>query len=63
VMKPAPETTVAAPTAETRPVAAAAPSAPRRTATVGGGPGPGSSPFRQQQQQQFRTPNFFSFFR
>jgi hypothetical protein len=54
VMKPAPQTTVAAPNAETRPVAAANP-APRRTATTG----------RSQQpwQQPSRSQSFFSFFR
>jgi hypothetical protein len=52
VMKPAPETTVAAPNAEIRSVAANA--APRKT-TTGRAPTP--------QQQQFRSPGFFSFFR
>jgi hypothetical protein len=54
VMKPAPETTVAAPNAEIRPVAANA--APRKTTTTGRAPTP-------QQQQQPRNPGFFSFFR
>jgi hypothetical protein len=57
VMKPAPETTVAAPNAEIRPVAAANP-APRRTV---------STSRAQQQQQQWQQPHrsqgFFSFFR
>jgi hypothetical protein len=52
VMKPAPETTVAAPNSETRPVAAAN-AAPRRTTTVRA----------QPQYQQPRGPSFFSFFR
>jgi hypothetical protein len=50
VMKPAPQTTVAAPNAETRPVASANP-APRRTATSG------------RAQQPSRSQSFFSFFR
>jgi hypothetical protein len=54
VMKPAPETTVAAPNSETRPVAAANPGA-RKTATTGRSP--------QQWQQPNRNPGFFSFFR
>jgi hypothetical protein len=53
VMKPAPQTTVAAPNAETRPVAAANP-APRRTGTTGR-----SQPW----QQPSRSQSFFSFFR
>jgi hypothetical protein len=56
VMKPAPETTVAAPNSETRPVAAANP-APRRTATSGRAQPP------PQWQQPNRSPGFFSFFR
>jgi hypothetical protein len=51
VMKPAPQTTVAAPSDETRPVAA--PSAPRRTAAR-----PPQQPQAPQQQR-----GFFSFFR
>jgi uncharacterized protein len=56
VMKPAPQTTVAAPNTEVRPVAAANP-APRRTVTT--------SRSQQQpwQQQPFRNQGFFSFFR
>jgi len=53
IMKPAPETTVAAPNSELRPVAAAS-SAPRRTTTVRAQP---------QYQQQPRGQSFFSFFR
>jgi hypothetical protein len=56
VMKPAPETTVAAPNSETRPVAAANPGA-RKTVTTG------RSPQQQQWQQPNRNPGFFSFFR
>jgi hypothetical protein len=56
VMKPAPETTVAAPNSEIRPVAAANPGG-RRTATTGRAPPP------QQWQQPNRSPGFFSFFR
>jgi hypothetical protein len=55
-MKPAPETTVAAPNSETRPVAAANPGA-RKTVTTG------RSPQQQQWQQPNRNPGFFSFFR
>ena len=55
VMKPAPETTVAAPNSEIRPVAAANP-APRKTATTGRAQPP-------QMQQPNRSPGFFSFFR
>ena len=51
VMKPAPQTTVAAPSSETRPVTAAA-SAPRRNTAR-------AQPQEQQQQQR----GFFSFFR
>jgi hypothetical protein len=58
VMKPAPETTVAAPNSETRPVAAANPGA-RKTATTGRAP----PPPQQQWQQPNRSPGFFSFFR
>jgi hypothetical protein len=54
VMKPAPETTVAAPNSEIRPVASAN-SAGRRTSTTGRGPA--------QLQQPNRSPGFFSFFR
>jgi len=54
VMKPAPETTVAAPNSEVRPVAAAN-AAARKTATTGRSP--------QQMQQPNRSPGFFSFFR
>jgi len=50
VMKPAPQTTVAAPSGETRPVAAAS-SAPRRTAA------------RPQPQAPQPSHGFFSFFR
>jgi uncharacterized protein len=50
VMKPAPQTTVAAPNAETRPVASANP-VPRRTVTNG------------RAQQPSRSQSFFSFFR
>ena len=57
VMKPAPETTVAAPNSEIRPVAAAN-SAGRKTATTGRAPTP-----PQQLQQPNRSPGFFSFFR
>ena len=57
VMKPAPETTVAAPNSEIRPVAAANPPA-RKTATTGRAPPP-----PQQFQQPNRSPGFFSFFR
>jgi hypothetical protein len=56
VMKPAPETTVAAPNSETRPVAAANTGA-RKTVTTG------RSPQQQQWQQPNRNPGFFSFFR
>jgi hypothetical protein len=57
VMKPAPETTVAAPNSEIRPVASANPAA-RKTAITGRPPtGP------QQWQQPNRSPGFFSFFR
>jgi hypothetical protein len=55
VMKPAPQTTVAAPNAEIRPVAAANPG-PRRTATTGRAQPP---PW----QQPYRNQGFFSFFR
>ena len=55
-MKPAPETTVAAPNSEIRPVAAANP-ARAKTATTGRAPPP------QQWQQPNRSPGFFSFFR
>jgi hypothetical protein len=55
VMKPAPETTVAAPNTEVRPVAAANPAA-RRAATNGRAQAP-------QLQQPSRAPGFFSFFR
>jgi len=55
VMKPAPETTVAAPNSEVRPVAAAN-AAARKTATTGRSPS-------QQMQQPNRSPGFFSFFR
>jgi hypothetical protein len=57
VMKPAPQTTVAAPNTEVRPVAAANP-APRRTATTGR-----SQQQWPQWQQQQRNQGFFSFFR
>jgi hypothetical protein len=53
VMKPAPQTTVAAPNSEVRPVAAAN-AAPRRATT-------GRS--QQPWQQPFRNQGFFSFFR
>jgi hypothetical protein len=53
VMKPAPETTVAAPNAETRPVAANA--APRRSATTGTA--------RTMAVPPPSRPGFFSFFR
>ena len=56
VMKPAPETTVAAPNAEIRPVAAANPGA-RKTATTGRAPAP------QHGSSRNRSPGFFSFFR
>jgi len=56
VMKPAPQTTVAAPNTEVRPVAAANP-APRRTVTTG------RSQQQPWQQQPFRNQGFFSFFR
>ena len=57
VMKPAPQTTVAAPNAEARPVAAANP-APRRTATTG------RSPARSRgSSNHSATSGFFSFFR
>ncbi len=56
VMKPAPETTVAAPNSEIRPVASVNPAA-RRTATTGRAPAP-----PQQFQQPNRSPGFFSFF-
>ena len=56
VMKPAPETTVAAPNSEIRPVAAVNPAA-RKTSTTGRAPGPA------QLQQPSRSPGFFSFFR
>jgi uncharacterized protein len=56
VMKPAPETTVAAPNAEVRPVAAASP--PVRRSTTGRAP----APSQQQQWQQNSNPfSFFSF--
>ena len=55
VMKPAPQTTVAAPNAEVRPVAAANP-APRRTVTT-------SRSQQQPWQQPSRNQGFFSFFR
>ncbi len=55
VMKPAPETTVAAPNAEIRPVAANT-TTPRKTTTTGRAAQP-------QQQQQTRNPGYFSFFR
>jgi hypothetical protein len=54
VMKPAPQTTVAAPNTEVRPVAAANP-APRRAATT--------VRAQPQWQQQQRNDGFFSFFR
>ncbi len=54
VMKPAPETTVAAPNAEIRPVAAAG---ARKPATTG------RAPTQQPFQQPSRNPGFFSFFR
>ena len=54
VMKPAPETTVAAPNSDIRPVAAVNPAA-RKTATTGRAPA--------QLQQPSRSPGFFSFFR
>jgi hypothetical protein len=54
VMKPAPETTVAAPNAEIRPVAANT-TTPRKTTTTGRA--------AQPQQQQTRNPGYFSFFR
>jgi hypothetical protein len=53
VMKPAPETTVAAPSEETRPVASANPAA-RKTATTGSARAVAPPPSR---------PSFFSFFR
>jgi hypothetical protein len=56
VMKPAPETTVAAPNSETRPVAAANPATRKTTTTVRASPPP-------QWQQPNRSPGFFSFFR
>jgi len=56
VMKPAPETTVAAPNSETRPVAAANPATRKTTTTVRASP-------PQQWQQPNRSPGFFSFFR
>src|SRR6185369_6266556 len=55
VMKPAPETTVAAPNSETRPVAAANPGV-RKTVTTSRAQPP------QQWQQPNRSPGFFSFF-
>ena len=55
VMKPAPQTTVAAPNTEVRPVAAANP-APRRAVTT-------SRSQQQPWQQPFRNQGFFSFFR
>jgi len=54
VMKPAPQTTVAAPNTEVRPVAAAN-AAPRRTATT--------TRSQQPQPQPQRNQGFFSFFR
>jgi hypothetical protein len=54
VMKPAPQTTVAAPNSEIRPVAAANP-APRRVTT--------SRAQQQPWQQPSRNQGFFSFFR
>jgi hypothetical protein len=57
VMKPAPETTVAAPNSEIRPVASVNPGA-RKTVTTGRAPTP-----PQQMQQPNRSPGFFSFFR
>ncbi|MEA3025132.1 MAG: uncharacterized protein QOF91_417 [Alphaproteobacteria bacterium] len=57
VMKPAPETTVAAPKAEIRPVAAANP-VPRRAATARAQP-----QVQPQPPQQPRNDSFFSFFR
>jgi hypothetical protein len=55
VMKPAPQTTVAAPNSEVRPVAAANP-APRRTVTTSRAQSP-------SWQQPYRNQGFFSFFR
>ncbi len=55
IMRPAPQTTVAAPSAEVRPVAAANP-APRRTVTTSRAPS-------QSWQQPSRNQGFFSFFR
>jgi hypothetical protein len=57
VMKPAPETTVAAPNSELRPVAAVH-SGTRKTATTGR-----SQPQSQPQQPPPERPGFFSFFR
>ena len=71
VMKPAPETTVAAPNAEIRPVAVTSP-APRKTATTGRAQAQQQQQQQQQQQPQGqqqqagqpqRGPGFFSFFR
>jgi len=56
VMKPAPETTVAAPNSETRPVAAANPAVRKTVTTSRAQPPP-------QWQQPNRSPGFFSFFR
>jgi hypothetical protein len=55
VMKPAPQTTVAAPDGEIRPVAAANPGPRKTTATA--------RPQPPQWQQPFRSQGFFSFFR